>query len=405
MDKRIAEAKKLLESGNLPEARVIVEEVLKEHPSDPAARNLLGLIYFHLEDYNESINIFKDLVEEFPNEVSLLVNLGLAYLKKGDSLEAVRVLEKAVRLNPHHKKAYNYLGLAYANLNLFQKARDAFKLGDSPKMVEKMEQILASLSGEEEEQQQHFEEIAVNQREEELSRDLKLNRVANKDISSEKLNKLLNTLEVLSDGEVQESRFPGIDLDRAAGEGPLKVVENFLYCVVDEGPCYIVTRDILVKTGNVEFKPRYKKYKGKELKSYFSTNYGIINEVTGMTGKLILRPRKKIHHFRIRDDLTFYFYEKLIYAFGGDLKWENGRLPSPGEGEDLYLVQFRGEGDLVIAVEGTICHMGLSEIPLYIPLESFVGWGGDAIPAFIKDPSGNLMVELVGEGVAFLRVE
>ena len=405
MDKRIAEARKLLESGNLPEARVIVEEVLKEHPSDPAARNLLGLIYFHLEDYNESINIFKDLVEEFPNEVPLLVNLGLAYLKKGDSLEAVRVLEKAVRLNPHHKKAYNYLGLAYANLNLFQKARDAFKLGDSPKMVEKMEQILASLAGEEEEKQQHFEEIAVNHKEEELSKDLKFNRVSEREIPGDKLNKLLNTLEVLSEGEVRESRFPGIDLDKVGGEGPIKVVENFIYCVLDEGPCYIVTRDIVVKTGEIEFKPRYKKYKGKELKSYFTTNYGIINEVAGMTGRLVLHPRKRIHHFRIKDDLTFYFYEKLIYAFGGDLKWENGRLPSPREGEDLYLVQFRGDGNLVIATDGNICHMSLSEVPLYIPLDSFVGWGGDAIPAFIEDSSGNLMVELVGEGVAFFKVE
>ncbi len=402
MDKRVAEAKRLLESGNLPEARVIVEEVLKEHPSDPAARNLLGLIYFQLEDYNESINIFKDLVEEYPNEVSLLVNLGLAYLKKGDSLEAVRVLEKAVRLNPHHKKAYNYLGLAYANLNLFQKARDAFKLGDSPKMVEKMEQILASLTREEEKKAQHFDEVSVPHREEELSSALD---VKGGDVSSEKLQKLLNAVDVLSEGEEEKESFPGIDLDRVGQEGPVKVVDDFIYCVIDEGPCYGVIKDLVIKTGEIEFKPRYKKYKGRELKTYFSTNYGIINEFEGLTGRVVLNPGKKIFSFRLYEGEVIYFFEKIIYAFGGDLKWENGRLPSPREGEDLYLVQFRGRGSIVVAFDGKLCSLSLGDIPVYVPLGSFVGWKGDAIPAFIEDSSGNLMVELSGSGSVFFKVE
>ncbi len=400
MDKRILEAKKLLESGNLPESRVLVEEILKEHPSDPAARNLLGLIYFQLEDYNESINIFRDLVEEYPNEVPLLVNLGLAYLKKGDSLEAVRVLEKAVRLNPHHRKAYNYLGLSYANLNLYQKARDAFKLGDSPRMVEKMEGILTSLTPEVEEKGQSFEEVVVSSKEEEFSKELS---TTSSEISRDKLDKLLNTIEVISDEE--GIKYPGKDLDKVGEEGSIRVVDNLVICSLELGPCFSVVKDILIRSGDIEFMPKYKKYKGKELKTYFSSAHGIIHEISGNGGKVIFNPSKNVHFFSLTGDFPFYFHERLVYAFSGELKWENGRLPSPGEGDDLYLVQFRGEGSVVVVTDGEVYKLSLEEEPIYLPLNSFIGWGGDILPAFVEDSAGNFQVELSGKGVVFFKVE
>ncbi|HEY3449397.1 MAG TPA: tetratricopeptide repeat protein [Myxococcales bacterium] len=132
----------LLNTGNLAEARELLEKAYKLAPKDSKAQNLLGLTYFKLGIFDSASEVYEALVSDNPVDPTLRVNLGLVYLKLGALARATREFETAVDLAPDHKKAQNYLGLAYAQAGEYARAKDCFVAAGSLTMAEKMERAL-----------------------------------------------------------------------------------------------------------------------------------------------------------------------------------------------------------------------------------------------------------------------
>jgi Tetratricopeptide repeat len=134
----------LLQSGQVKEARDHLERAYQMRPGDEKAKNLLGLAYFKLGEFERAAEVYEALVQENGADPTLRVNLGLVYLKSNQLARAVREFERAVELQPGHLKAHNYLGLALAQAGEYGRAREHFVKAGSDAMAEKMTKALVA---------------------------------------------------------------------------------------------------------------------------------------------------------------------------------------------------------------------------------------------------------------------
>ena len=105
--------------------------------------NLLGILYFRLEDYRKAEDIYLKLTKKNPAVFTLRTNLGLIYFKEKRYVDSLRELDKATRLKPDYARAHNYLGLVYVELGKYRQAREEFLRAGSRAMAKKMENIIA----------------------------------------------------------------------------------------------------------------------------------------------------------------------------------------------------------------------------------------------------------------------
>jgi uncharacterized protein (AIM24 family) len=160
-------------------------------------------------------------------------------------------------------------------------------------------------------------------------------------------------------------------------------------------------RDSVCYLGTLEFRPRFKRYKGKDLKTPFGSEQDPIHELVGQ-GVLYLKPSGKLTMIPLEDEIV-YLQEDRVWAFAGDLRWENGRLPGEN-GSDLLLVQFKGGGHVALRLQHTLRALPLSgEMPALLPAEHVVGWYGEVVPRLTsmtypgsKEPVA--VVEIQGSG-------
>jgi uncharacterized protein (AIM24 family) len=134
----------LLQGGQVKEARDQLERAYQMRPGDEKAKNLLGLAYFKLGEFERAAEVYEALVQENGTDPTLRVNLGLVYLKSNQLTRAVREFERAVELQPGHLKAHNYLGLALAQAGEYGRAREHFVKAGSEAMAEKMSKALVA---------------------------------------------------------------------------------------------------------------------------------------------------------------------------------------------------------------------------------------------------------------------
>lgn len=134
----------LLQSGQVQEARDHLERAYQMRPGDEKAKNLLGLAYFKLGEFERAAEVYEALVQENGADPTLRVNLGLVYLKSNQLARAVREFERAVELQPSHLKAHNYLGLALAQAGEYGRAREHFVKAGSDAMADKMAKALVA---------------------------------------------------------------------------------------------------------------------------------------------------------------------------------------------------------------------------------------------------------------------
>lgn len=112
----LAEAGKLLRSGQHREAMERVNKVLAAKPKDPQARFLKGLIYTEQGNTREAIEMFRKLTEDYPELPEPYNNLAVIYASQGQYDKARAALEKSIRTHPSYATAYENLGDVYAKL-------------------------------------------------------------------------------------------------------------------------------------------------------------------------------------------------------------------------------------------------------------------------------------------------
>jgi Flp pilus assembly protein TadD/ketosteroid isomerase-like protein len=112
----LAEAGKLLRSGQHQEAMERVNKVLAAKPKDPQARFLKGLIYTEQGNTREAIEMFRKLTEDYPELPEPYNNLAVIYASQGQYDKARAALEQSIRTHPSYATAYENLGDVYAKL-------------------------------------------------------------------------------------------------------------------------------------------------------------------------------------------------------------------------------------------------------------------------------------------------
>ncbi len=112
----LAEANKLLKSGQHQQALERVNKLLQGKPKDPQARFLKGLIYTEQGNTRDAIDMFRKLTEDYPELPEPYNNLAVIYASQGQYDKARSALEQSIRTHPSYATAYENLGDVYARL-------------------------------------------------------------------------------------------------------------------------------------------------------------------------------------------------------------------------------------------------------------------------------------------------
>lgn len=116
-------------TGDLIPALTAGLRTVEMAPGNPDARNLLGLIYFRQEKYDEAEAEFKKAVELNPKLSEAHNNLGTLYYTRERYPEALQALEKATE-NPlylYPERIQNNLGLVYQKMGRVREAQQAYE--------------------------------------------------------------------------------------------------------------------------------------------------------------------------------------------------------------------------------------------------------------------------------------
>lgn len=445
-------ARKFLQNNNIVEAKDEIEKALEIKPNDDKALNLLGMVYFKLEEYAKAADIFRQLIKRNSNVTTLYTNLGLAYIKMGQYENAIPELKKALELEADHVSTHNYLGIAYYKLGEYEPALKEFQAINATKMIEKMEQKIKEaeskavlpadvkkelreeeakiLSAQPEEiQHEKAEKKPAKETEkeekpgEEATKEEKVTEVREeekveaKEEEKEKVEKEEATKKEMSpeQGLVDESIPP---LSKLAGDTLIKLPDvegikifedKFIILGVKDSVIHSKINNIISYKGDLRFSTEFKKFKGKETKAIFGTKDAPIKKIEGNGEVILLSENTKPALFRLEDSHIFISESRLL-AFYGKLDWENGRIQAEGS-EDLNLVHLWGTGMAAIDLKSKLISMELNGSCNYtVDFNGFVGWFGKLIPQIklidVPDKKGNerkAMIELKGEGILLLE--
>ena len=390
------------------------------------------------------------------------MNLGLVHLKSGRFEDAIRELSAAVDLEPDHRRAQNYLGLAYARVGDYAQARECFAAAGSEQMVERMDKALAGepYQGQAASAGPAFSAIAEPpggaedgaagaadaDAEAEADGDDGEIEIEAADVAEEAdafaaedaaaddeavLVEVDLTDIPAAEGEIDPFpaaatvQVPAADrtatwtqarpliaearaLSVAAPEtGAFAVGAHLVVCRV-EGQLLARVEGLIAAEGSLAFAPEVKRFRGRATDKPFGEGAGRMLRVTGDGRLLLARGGATFSALEI-DGVDGYFQEETVFAFGEDVIYENGRVPS-SVSPDLNLVHLRGAGAVLVRTVGEVVTMRLEEgRSMRVPMARLVGWHGGITPrlAAFADEGGEdggalTGVELTGEGVVLL---
>jgi len=113
---QLAEAGELMRSGQHELAMTQVDAVLAQHPDDPRARFLQGLILADQGKADAALEVFRKLTVDYPELPEPHNNLAVIYASRGEYEKARLALEQSIRTHPSYATAYENLGDVYAKL-------------------------------------------------------------------------------------------------------------------------------------------------------------------------------------------------------------------------------------------------------------------------------------------------
>lgn len=442
----------LLQAGQVLEAREHLERAYQIRPSDEKAKNLLGLAYFKLGDFERAAEVYEALVKENGNDPTLRVNLGLVYLKSNQLARAVREFEGAVNLQPGHLKAHNYLGLALAQAGEYGRAREHFVKAGSDTMADKMAKALAAearpvptpprppAEGRVPGLTQELPTISAS-----AAAPIPLTQtLASPPVPPAPLPSFASTpppppaLEVAASPSREEMLSlplgapvsgpvtrPSISDPINAGVKPAELASvagrlpgdgNRTFIVTPEavrvevrGETLVRTAGLLGWTGVIEARAEFKRFRGRMTDKPFGWGQARMHRLlgngtawVGVMGRTFLAVDLGDESVYLREDWVFGFEEPVMF--------ENGRVPSE-VAPDLDLVHLSGVGQVLLALPGPLRSTEVRHAaPVTVPLQHWVGWQGQLSPRVValgwEGPEGTPApaVELSGEGIALLCV-
>jgi uncharacterized protein (AIM24 family) len=429
-------ARKELDEGNIKSAVEHLENAYRLSPDSEGVENLLGILYFRLEDYRKAEDIYLKLTRKNAEVFTLRTNLGLIYFKEKRYFDAIRELDKAVRLKPDYARAHNYLGLVYVELGKYRQAREEFLRAGSRTMAKKMESIISG--------SMDADTIQKSYRDKE-------GRVSdNRDVSAApfvvdpEFKKILDEFErgevVRAPAKKDHSNVEHIRLDlgkeglmeassvnspifTAPRETPAPRQEPYstfklgltqkdtgfdahnLLTVYFMGGTYSRLGGLIAAEGKHEFSPARRRHKGKFTDHQLGGNTDPIMKISGEGTLLLSSGEKRILILKLVLKENLYVKEETLLAFQSTVSWENGTM-NVGPNETVGLVHLSGEGGVALISGKTPALRDVKESsPVKLKNEALVGWYGKLTPKIVaetRDEGGTAgarhYIEFLGKG-------
>ena len=119
-------AKKNIEEKNYEKAK---DNLLKclDLKNSFETLNLLGVVYIHLKEYDNSIQVFENLLKKNLSNHSIHNNLGIAFKNKKNYIRAREQFELSLKLYPKNHLSLFNLGNVFLELNQDDKAKKFFE--------------------------------------------------------------------------------------------------------------------------------------------------------------------------------------------------------------------------------------------------------------------------------------
>lgn len=127
IQEQLKTALSLHQSGNLDQAEMIYQRILKSDDRQWEALYYLGTLQLQRGDLDQSVENFLKVVQLQPEMPDVHNNLGVAYHAAGKWQEAGQSFEQAIRIHPHYERAYFNLGSLLESRGIFDEAAKCYK--------------------------------------------------------------------------------------------------------------------------------------------------------------------------------------------------------------------------------------------------------------------------------------
>ena len=107
----LLQAEQLIQSGQLDQARNVIDEEIRRDPSNLEAYNLLGIIFTNEKNYTEALDAFQQALKLNPNSTSTHNNLGNLYVAQEKPDLAEKEFNRVLQIAPANRDANYNLGL------------------------------------------------------------------------------------------------------------------------------------------------------------------------------------------------------------------------------------------------------------------------------------------------------
>jgi len=129
------QALKFIQDGRLDDARIYLEELLRQDPRNADLLYNLGMLYTDLGKPEKAIELLQRSIEFAPSHVNAHVALGYACQRAGDIERAKKYSLKALEIDPNNPYALKNLGGIFGregdNLKAFNYIRRSFEINSN----------------------------------------------------------------------------------------------------------------------------------------------------------------------------------------------------------------------------------------------------------------------------------
>lgn len=112
------------QSGELTSARDMYLEILQDEPENAEVWDLLGVLYYQINDYMEAELCIKKAISLTPR-LYYIENLARLYLEKGEFKASIALYEDLVKAKPSYENYFN-LAMSYKGNHDWDKAKGAY---------------------------------------------------------------------------------------------------------------------------------------------------------------------------------------------------------------------------------------------------------------------------------------
>ena len=118
---------KLANKGELEQAKILYQDIIRKGTSDYKIYNNLGIVCKINQEQDESINLLKESLRLNPNQPNIQNTLGILLKVRNKLDEATNCFHAAITLSPNHPEAHNNLGITLKKKGLLCAAIASFK--------------------------------------------------------------------------------------------------------------------------------------------------------------------------------------------------------------------------------------------------------------------------------------